>query len=192
MHARLTAISSLLAVMLLAACGSTAPPATAQQTEVNATNRNQGALRAAYPIPSLQRSEELENLIRRLEMLNTETMTGCITLVSYGTVMGQFVVDGKVTSLNTYLTAAEQYVDVDTRTGVNAAYNLAPIEMPDLDGAYGQNADGIFFFDTAGGYHEWKGEYYFSNLCSPLSVQPVLTYAVVDQTNAPGAPPAAP
>ncbi len=37
------------------------------------------------------------------------------------------------------------------------------LEAPDLDGSFGKNADGVFFFTKAGQYVEWSGAYLYSN-----------------------------
>jgi hypothetical protein len=49
-----------------------------------------------------------------------------------------------------------------------------PVEAPDLDGTYGENVDGIFFFTTEGAYVEWKGEYLMSDQPLKLTTQPEL------------------
>ena len=40
--------------------------------------------------------------------------------------------------------------------------------MPDVDGSYGENDNGIFFFTTDGKYVEWGGTYFYSDI--PVSV----------------------
>lgn len=91
-------------------------------------------------------------------------MAGCIYLVSYGSVMAFYPVSGKVTSLNSYLLSSER------STGSGYA-----IEQADIDGAYGENADGVFFFTAdTDAYVEWKGEYLWSDQCLAPSQQPQL------------------
>lgn len=58
-------------------------------------------------------------------------------------------VDGIPTSMRSYLTPDS--------AGVASGSWLA-----DVDGTYGENPDGIFYFDADGEYHEWLGEYYYS------------------------------
>ena len=48
------------------------------------------------------------------------------------------------------------------------------VSTPDIDGAYGENADGIFFFTTEGAYVEWKGDYMVSDQPLKLTTQPEL------------------
>ena len=166
---------ALIPLLVLAACEN-----SAYKEERVATGQNQVRLRSGYPLPALSRSEELENLGRRLERINAQNMSGCIYLVSYGRVMAHYAVDGKVTSLNAYLTPLEEYV------------NGVPRELPDLDGAYGENADGVFFFTTDNAYVEWKGEYMWSDLCVPLSEQPVMMTVVSNEPTPTPAPASVP
>lgn len=77
-----------------------------------------------------------------------------------GDVVGQFTVDGKVTSLNSYLTPDSEYYE----GGSN--YNRW---LADVDGSYGSNDNGIFFFTTDGKYVEWTGTYIYSDI--PFDVE---------------------
>ena len=85
-----------------------------------------------------------------------------ILITDNGAILGNFVVDGKVSSLNSFLTPDTTYPN---STG---AYWLA-----DVDGSYGENDAGIFFFTPDGKYIEWTGTYLYSDI--PFEVeQPVL------------------
>jgi hypothetical protein len=42
------------------------------------------------------------------------------------------------------------------------------VQAPDIDGSYGQNVEGIYFFTTEGAYVEWAGEYMYSS--EPLRI----------------------
>ena len=111
-------------------------------------------------------SLERYNLIRRAywvngmrEKANTliceiQKPLGYIVLFTEGGgVVGRFVVDGKVSSLNSYLTPSESYYG----NGVNQ-------ELADVDGSYGENDTGIFFFTPDGKYIEWNGTYLYSDI----------------------------
>ncbi|MBR2587043.1 hypothetical protein IKE71_01560 [Candidatus Saccharibacteria bacterium] len=122
-------------------------------------------------------SLERYNLIRRAYWVNgqrekaaavvcpVQKPLGYIVLFTEGgSVVGRFVVDGKVTSLNSFLTP-------DT-TGPNAT---GADWLPDVDGSYGQNDNGIFFFTPDGKYIEWTGIYLYSDI--PFEIEnPVVTY----------------
>lgn len=110
-------------------------------------------------------SLERYNLVRRAYWVNglkekamavarpAEVPLGyCVLFTESGNVIGQFTVDGKVTSLNSYLTPSTQ----PTNSG-------GAKEIPDVDGAYGENDNGIFFFTPQWQYIEWSGIYLYSD-----------------------------
>ena len=95
-------------------------------------------------------------------------MHGCVYLLSHGTVIAFYPVRGKVSSMKSYLTPGDE-----VRSGPITA------EAPDLDGAYGENAEGIFFFTSdSNSYVEWAGEYLFTDQCLKVSAQPQLVRVV--------------
>lgn len=112
-------------------------------------------------------SLERYNLIRRTYWVNgqrekanalpceIEKPLGYIVLFAEsGAVVGSFVVDGKVSSLNSFLTPDSEYYE---RNGTNKW-------LADVDGSYGQNDNGIFFFTPDGKYIEWTGIYLYSDI----------------------------
>jgi hypothetical protein len=160
---------TVLSCVFLLACELKDPNTT--HREVATTEANQQALMAAQPLPRLNTSLERKNLIRRLERVNQQNLVSYIYLIGEtGRVVAFYTVDGKVTSLNAYLTP-ESRTDERTNYGVE-------IELPDLDGAYGKNADGVFFFTTEGGYVEWKGTYLWSDQPLKVTTQPELVELV--------------
>ena len=135
-------------------------------------------------------SLERYNLIRRAywvngqrEKANTliceiEKPLGYIVLFAGTTVVGRFIVDGKVSSLNSFLTPSN--VDSVKNYGSNVGVTTITTEMADVDGSYGENDSGIFFFTPDGRYIEWTGSYLYSDI--PFSVEnPVVRYEVDDQ-----------
>lgn len=133
-------------------------------TEQRTTEANQARLVGAIPPPVLETSLERKNLVERLSRINKENMTGCIYLISYGNVIAFYPVRGKVTSLNSYLSGETQLIK-DPYAPMDGSQS-ASIEMPDYDGAYGKNADGVFFFTAdSNAYVEWNGEYLWSDQC---------------------------
>lgn len=133
---------------------------------------NQKVLLNVQPPPRISVSAERKNLIERLRRLNNENMTGCVYLVSHGTVMAFYPVKGKVSSLNSYITGKDKIVD-DPYGSVDAGGQV--VEQPDYDGSYGKNAEGVFFFTAdTNTYVEWVGEYLYSDTCLNLSVRPSL------------------
>ena len=84
-----------------------------------------------------------------------EKPLGYIVLFSGNVVVGSFVVDGKVSSLNSFLTPDSEYYS-------SPSYTLD--WLADVDGSYGENDDGIFFFTPDGKYVEWTGTYLYSDI----------------------------
>lgn len=139
------------------------------------TEQNQQRLVKATPPPKLDRSLERENLIRRYEFLNDQNKIFYVYLVDYGKVMGYYTAKGKISSVNSRLTQEEQIVYA--RSTSNFGYSLEGFQVvgsPQLDGSYGTNGDGIFFFTTEGAYVEWNGQYIVSDFPLKMSTPPVL------------------
>lgn len=129
------------------------------------------------PTPTdIDYSLERYNLIRRAYWVNgqrekainlpceIEKPLGYIYLFSEnGQCLGQFTVDGKVSSLGTYLTPDYYY-----KYFTNHGYQQ--IEMPDVDGCYGtKDTFAIYFFTPDGKYIEWTGDYLYSDI--PFNVK---------------------
>ncbi len=164
-YSRFRVIAALLLVGTLVACNDQSQSSAVQVRE--AAEASTSSLYDNIKLPRLHHSEELDNLIRRAEFINRENMSGCITLFAGNTMVYQGDVEGKVSSLNSYLFPGDRSI---TRGGEG----ITTMEAPDVDGAFGENADGIFWFDSIGEYHEWKGEYFFSTGCEGTSTQPLL------------------
>lgn len=157
----------VLAISVLTGCSDTDK---ARQLEVAAN------LEEAQQTPTdIDYSLERYNLIRRAYWVNgqrekalalpcsIEKPLGYVILITdNGAILGNFVVDGKVSSLNSFLTPDTTYPN---STGANW--------LAGVDGSYGENDAGIFFFTPDGKYIEWTGTYLYSDI--PFEVeQPVL------------------
>lgn len=131
------------------------------------TQKTAENLQSNQPTPTdIEYSLERYNLIRRAywvngqrEKANTipceiQKPLGYIVLFSGNTVVGNFVVDGKVSSLNSFLTPDSEYYG---SSGINDW-------VADIDGSYGENDSGIFFFTPDGKYIEWTGTYLYSDI----------------------------
>lgn len=131
------------------------------------------------PVPQLTTSSERKNVAKRAELFNNEEKISYIYLVSYGKVMAFYTVQGKVSSLRSYMTPTQKivgYNGADCDWGLASTGNAGcyTIDAPDIDGTYGENVEGIFFFTTEGAYVEWKGEYMMSDQPLKLTTQPEL------------------
>lgn len=156
----LLAMSCLLCI--LTGCEESGSYKDTRQTLETVSN-----LQEQQPTPTdLDFSLERYNLIRRAYWVNgqrekaaavvckVEKPLGYIVLFTEsGSVVGRFVVDGKVSSLNSFLTPdSEEY---------NSSYSKW---IADVDGSYGENDFGIFFFTPDGKYVEWTGTYLYSDI----------------------------
>lgn len=171
-----------LALLTLTGC-SDIPAAKGTKVDTQAQITVANTLSGNQPTPTdINYSLERYNLIRRAYWINgqrekanalvcaVEKPLGYIVLFAGNTVVGNFVVDGKVTSLNSFLSPDSEYYEYSG--GEYRAYNKW---LADVDGSYGENDDGIFFFTPDGKYIEWTGEYLYSDI--PFIVDsPVVRY----------------
>lgn len=155
-------------------------PGTSFLTEMKATESNQQTLVQKQPIPDMENSLERENLVERLRTLNDRDKVFHVYLMSHGKVVSYFTAQGKVSSVNSKLTQSQQLVKCDR--GSDGEWeelfnkdDQCVVDSPQLDGSYGSNGDGVFFFTTDGSYVEWNGEYVVSerplNIQTPLSLE---------------------
>jgi hypothetical protein len=146
-------------------------------------------LAANQPTPTdIDYSLERYNLIRRAYWVNGQREKaialpcpmmkplGYIVLITEsGAVLGNFIVDGKVSSLNSYLTPDSEWYEQEFWSDGDS-FNGANNWLPDVDGSYGSNDNGIFFFTPDGKYIEWTGTYFYSDI--PFTIDdPVLKMA---------------
>lgn len=162
------ALFAVVSALMLTACDA---PSSTNAQNARAVESNQQRLQQAIPSPTLDTSLERQNLVERLQRINQQNMSGFVYLLSYGRVVASYPIRGKVTSLNAYLMQGETPCSVDGRM----------CEVPDYDGAYGKNHDGIFFFTAdSNAYVEWAGDYLFSDQPLDLNQEPLMIRSVVD------------
>ena len=169
-------IITIVAVIMIAALSLTACLADTNGSYQDRVNQQQAADRLQHnqSTPTdIDYSLERYNLIRRAYWVNgqrekantlpceVEKPLGYIVLfTASGAVVGSFVVDGKVSSLNSYLTPDSEYYEAATGSS-STIYNDW---LADVDGTYGTNDSGIFFFTPDGKYIEWNGTYLYSDI----------------------------
>lgn len=127
-------------------------------------------------LPKVERSLERENIKRRIEFINQPDRIGYLYLLSdNGQLIKEVQVLGKVSSLNSYLTPMEQ-IEWFRGVDLGEAYGDVAIttQAPDLDGTYGENSNGIFWFTPDGIYQEWSGLYFYSSDRMTFTTQPLL------------------
>lgn len=166
-------VCMFLCIGLFTGCDASSSSVTTKQDIVN-TQITVDDLVANQPTPTdLDYSLERYNLIRRAYWVNGQrekamTLTcgvtkplGYIVLFSSsGAVVQKFVVDGKVSSLNSYLTPNMK----QEREYGHSEAGYKETELPDIDGSYGSNVSGIFFFTIDGKYVEWTGDFLYSDI----------------------------
>jgi len=143
-------------------------------TQLQDVSQNQAKLVNAVPMPQLETSLERQNIANRAKLFNAPDKISYIYLISFGKVMAFYTVKGKVSSLNSYMSPQEQIVRGDGTPCQYLDTVCYTVQAPDVDGSYGQNASGVFFFTTDGAYVEWSGEYMMSDQPLQLSTQPEL------------------
>lgn len=176
-------IMALVAMTFLTGCATVEYSDSGSKADVQNTMETASTLQENQPTPTdLDYSLERYNLIRRAYWVNgqrekaasvicqVEKPLGYIVLFTdSGSTVGRFVVDGKVSSLNSYLTPDSEYYekDMDWANGdstMRGVYRYSNKWLADVDGSYGSNDNGIFFFTPDGKYVEWTGTYLYSDI----------------------------
>lgn len=143
---------------------------TQNYKEKEKTKEAANRLATNQPTPTdINYSLERYNLIKRAYWVNGQREKanalvppmklpqGQVILFSNNLVVAKYNIAGKVTSLNSFLTPdADCYAPGSSSS---TCYYIA-----DIDGSYGENDQGIFFFTVDGKYVEWKGNYLYSDM----------------------------
>lgn len=171
---------SLIGLTALTLMGCEEFSTTAEQStkaDMEATTEIAGKLSGNQPTPTdIDYSLERYNLIKRSYWVNgqrekamaltipIERPLGYIVLfTNSGGTVGSFTVDGKVSSLNSMLTPTSEKYEQDYYNG-GSSVDDGNEWLSDVDGSYGVNDDGIFFFTNDGKYIEWTGMYLYSDI----------------------------
>lgn len=156
------------------------PKKTTNQVEQSTAESNHERLISQVPIPQIKDSLERRNVAKRAETFNNSDKISYVYLVSFGKVMSFHTAKGKISSLESYMNPTERLVDSNgnkckrdwvSNVGFEPCYALS---APEIDGTYGSNPEGIFFFTTEGAYVEWNGEYMVSDQPLKLTTPPEL------------------
>ncbi len=157
-------LTAVMAATMLAGCEESGSDKDTRNT-LEAGNK----LQENQPTPTdIEFSLQRYNLERRAYYLNgeieksrnveceVEKPLGYIYLFLEGVgCVARDTVDGQVTPLTTYLTPDSEFYT----TGATATADW----IPDIDGTYGENNEGIFYFTVDGDYKEWNGIYHYSS-----------------------------
>ncbi len=185
MKKKLIIMVGILILTLVTLTGCTEVASNNTKKDVEATLNMGNTLAENQPTPTdINYSLERYNLIRRTywvngqrERANTlvceiEKPLGYIALfLENGACAGKFIVNGKISSLNSFLTPDSEYYELL----YGGTYSRENKWLPDVDGFYGSNDNGIFFFTPDGKYIEWTRTYLYSDI--PFEVKDtVVTY----------------
>ena len=174
---KLIVIGLMVFTLVLSSIGCTR---TNAQKNVDDTMKVTETLTQNQKTPTdIDYSLERFNLIKRAYWVNGQRQKadavpcpvdrpiGYIVLFSdNGSILGTYTVDGKISSLNSYLSPDSEYFEAAGHTYYNEW-------LADVDGSYGTNMEGVFWFTVDGHYMEWTGTYLYSDI--PFEVkEPVL------------------
>ena len=125
-----------------------------QDQEIHNTYEAGNTLMKNQPTPTdLEYSLERYNLVRRAYW--NKPLSYIVLFTDSGAVVGRFTVDGKISSLNSFLSPDSENYE---------SPNYTNEWLPDVDGSFGENDGGVFFFTTDGKYMEWNGTYLYSDI----------------------------
>ena len=178
------AMAVTLAIIILSFCACSMEAAGSSYDAAN-TQAAADRLQTNQPTPTdIDYSLERYNLIRRAYWVNgqrekanalpceiAKPLGYVVLMTESGSVVGKFTVDGKVSSLNSFLTPDSEYYEILYGGDFSRENNW----LADIDGSYGENDNGIFFFTIDGKYVEWNGTYLYSDI--PFEVDtPVISF----------------
>lgn len=166
-------IVALIFIMVVTLTGCTIEAEASSNDKRNQKQAEQVLLSNQQTPTDIDFSLERYNLIKRAYWVNgqrekaaavpcaVQKPLGYIVLFTEsGAIVNTFIVDGKVSSLNSYLSPDSEYFERDMTT----SFHNDNCWLADVDGSYGQNDDGIFFFTPDGKYIEWTGTYLYSDI----------------------------
>lgn len=101
---------------------------------------------SSVEIPTVSYFQERKTIARWTKYWDKPNVVAYLYLISYGTIIGYYVIDGKPASSRSYLFPEEKYFAEG-----------AVLSTPDIDGTYGENNPGIRFFTSSGIPAEYGG-----------------------------------
>ena len=128
----------------------------------------QNSAQQAVGIPNLSYFQERRTVAKWARHWDKPSAACYVYLISYGTIIGYYVSDGKPASTGSFLTP-------EYREELMYGGGSRNIQLPDIDGCYGTNNQGIRFFTASGIAVEWAGSgasYIYSD--TPLKINALL------------------
>ena len=145
---------------------------TAESCEVKPSSYDQGQkslesnmqdIVSAVPVPIIKTAQERKMVAKRALRFDVENKMGYVYLEDNGIILGYYSIIGKVASLRSYLNPVDKVWNPSSSSPV-------VVENADIDGTYGENVAGIFFFTDNDVYVEWNGQYLYADQPLPIRV----------------------
>lgn len=138
----------LVTVVFMGACEGTQDSSMAQGQAAKESTLQR--LISAVPVPIINNAQERAMIARRALQFDKQHIVGYVYIFISGasTPLGYYVVDGKVASLNSFLVPQQRIA----YSAGGSAVGLA--DDADIDGTYGNNIEGVFFYTDNGTYVE--------------------------------------
>jgi hypothetical protein len=154
---------ALYALFLITACSTDYVSAESVRKEANRQSTiAQQMAQTSVPVPDVSYFQERRTIAKWASHWDRPSAACYVYLISYGTIIGYYVSDGKPASTGSLLTP-----EYRREPGTNEAQ----MQLPDIDGTYGTNNPGIRFFTASGIAVEWAGSgasYVYSDV--PLKI----------------------
>jgi hypothetical protein len=140
----------------------------ARRTASRQSTQAQLSAQSAVDVPDLSYFQERRTIAKWAKHWDRPSAACYVYLISYGNIIGYYVSDGKPASTGSFLTPEyrEEYV---------SSGGMRNVQLPDVDGTYGNNNPGIRFFTASGIAVEWGGNgaaYIYSDV--PLKINVLL------------------
>lgn len=160
------ALSIILGIIALSAC-EPGSEGNAQERGQAKTEELFSAQEKAIPVPEELKGPTTEraNLAERHKRFSKEDKIGYLYLISFGKILGYYVIKGKVSSNSSQMTTSDLIID-------SCSGSVCPnvVSAPTDDGSYGPNEDGNFFFTTDGTMVSTNSDYIYSDQPLDLDV----------------------
>lgn len=160
----------VMIVLVLSACGPVPTSTVADQTAKNIQNSSSAS---EYPVKNFV---ERTNINKRLELFDNPAQVSWIYCLSdTGAVVFYGAVEGKVTSSTKRLEPIT--TDNSSDWALYQYGGHVTNELLQQDGTFGQSDSYVYWFDPAGNYYQWGGEYFLTSIPVQVSVPVILVGA---------------
>ncbi len=173
-------VVALFVVLLFVGCDMSVPPPTAIQEGQATKDQNLDNVLRSVPIPIVQTAQERKNVAKRVERFDVENKLGYVYVFCPGVgPIGYYAIIGRVSSLNSFLVPQQRITDEMAFRNSDGTYSTRRVsgyyvmDDADLDGTYGTNHEGVFFFTDNDVYVEIPASmpYMYSDQPLPLKVE---------------------